>query len=518
MSWQPEVDEIRRRIELAKKMGGPDNIKRQHDGGKLTVRERIDRLLDAGSFHEYGALAGTPKYEGDTLAEFTPSNFVVGTGRISGRRVVVGGDDFSVRGGAADGAVGNKQSYGELLAHELRIPIVRLVDGTGGGGSVRSIDKMKRTYVPANPSFDVLVKLISEVPVVAGCMGSVAGIGAARVAASHFAVMVRGSSQLFVAGPPVVKWGVGEDLSKEELGGSDIHAHQSGAVDNEAESEDDAFNQIRRFLSYLPQSVWQVPPRVTPADDPNRRAEELISIVPRNRRHGYDARRIVELVMDRDSFFEMTPFFGPSLITGFARLDGFPVGVMSNDPFSIGGSLDGPASDKMVKFVDLCDTFHLPVVNFVDQPGFLIGREAEMSGTIRRGVRALFALFQTTTPWVAIMVRRAFGVAGAGHGVTTGLNLRYAWPSGDWGSLPIEGGIEAAYKRDLAASKDPEKLRADLEAQFNAVRSPLRTAEAFGIEEIIDPRDTRPLLVDWVHQAYEIIPTQLGPRTRGMRP
>jgi acetyl-CoA carboxylase carboxyltransferase component len=518
MSWEKEVEEVRRRVELAKGMGGAENIKRQHDGGKLTVRERIERLLDAGTFHEYGALAGSPKYEGETLAAIMPANFVGGTGRINGRRVVVGGDDFTVRGGAADANIGNKRSYAELIAHELHIPIIRLVDGTGGGGSVKSFETVKRTYVPANPDFDVLVKLMGEVPVVAGCMGSVAGIGAARVAASHFSVMIRGTSQLFVAGPPVVKWGVGEDLTKEELGGAEIHAHMSGAVDNEAESEDDAFAQIRRFLSYLPNSVWNVPPRATPDDDPARREQELISIIPRNRRHGYDVRRIVELVMDRDSFFEMTPFFGPSLVTGFARLDGFPVGVMANDPFSIGGSLDGPASDKMVKFVDLCDTFHLPVVNFVDQPGFLIGREAEMEGTIRRGVRALYAMFQTTTPLVAIMVRKAFGVAGAGHGITTGLNLRYAWPSADWGSLPIEGGIEAAYKRDLAASADPEKLRKELEDKFNAIRSPLRTAEAFGIEEIIDPRDTRPILVDWVHQAYEIVPTQLGIRTRTMRP
>ena len=324
MSWEKEVEEIRRRVELAKGMGGAENIKRQHDGGKLTVRERIERLLDAGTFHEYGALAGAPKYEGETLASIMPANFVGGTGRINGRRVVVGGDDFTVRGGAADANIGNKRSYAELIAHELHIPIIRLVDGTGGGGSVKTFETVKRTYVPANPDFDVLVKLMGEVPVVAGCMGSVAGIGAARVAASHFSVMVRGTSQLFVAGPPVVKWGVGEDLTKEELGGAEIHAHMSGAVDNEAESEDDALAQIRRFLSYLPQSVWNVPPRATPDDDPGRREEELISIVPRNRRHGYDARRLVELAMDRDSFFEMAPFFGPSLVTGFARLDGFP--------------------------------------------------------------------------------------------------------------------------------------------------------------------------------------------------
>jgi len=270
---------------------------------------------------------------------------------------------------------------------------------------------------------------MAEVPVVAGCMGSVAGLGAARVAASHFSVMVRESSQLFVAGPPLVKFGVGEDLTKEELGGSHIDAYVSGAVDNEAESEDDAFAQIRRFLSYMPQSVWQVPPRIEPADDPNRREEELLDLIPRNRREGYDARRMVELVLDRGSFFEISPYFGGALITGLARLDGYPVGVMANDPYVIGGSLDATASDKMIRFVDMCDTFHLPVVNFVDQPGFLIGCEVEMAGTIRHGVRALYAVFQAEIPWVAVIVRRVFGVAGAGHGRTTGLNFRYAWLS-----------------------------------------------------------------------------------------
>ena len=518
MSWQPEIDELRKREELGRRMGGAEKVKRHRDLGKLTVRERVAKLLDPGTFHEYGALAGAVKYENDKMVEFRPANFVMGTGKINGRMVVVGGDDFTVRGGAADASIGNKHGYAERMAQDLHIPIIRLVDGTGGGGSVRSFETLKRTYVPEMATFEVIVKVLGEVPVIAGCMGSVAGIGAARVAASHFSVMVRGTSQLFVAGPPVVKWGTGEDLTKEELGGSEIHAHGSGAVDNEVENEEEAFAQIKRYLSYFPQNIWQVPPHQKSDDRPDRREEELLSIIPRNRRQGYDARRMVELVVDRDSFFEMAPFFGPSLITGFARIDGFPVGVMANDPYFIAGSLDADASDKMVKFVDLCDTFHLPVANFVDQPGFLIGREAEMRGTIRHGARALYAVFQATTPWVAIMVRKAFGVAGAGHGNTSMVNLRYAWPSADWGSLPIEGGIEAAYKRDLAASPNPEKLRAELEAKFNLARSPIRTAEAFDIKEIIDPRDTRPLLCEWVHQAYEIIPTQLGPRLRAMRP
>lgn len=518
MSWAKEVEEIRFRAELAKQMGGTERVARHHADGKLAVRERIEKLLDTGSFHETGALAGKAEYEGEKLVSFTPSNFVMGRGKIGGRPVVVGGDDFTVRGGAHDGAVGNKMGYSERMAHELRLPIVRLVDGTGGGGSVRTLDTTGRTYVPANPAWDLHVELLSEVPVIGAAMGSVAGLGAARVAASHFSLMVKGTSQLFVAGPPVVERGMGQKLTKEALGGSFIHAHGNGAVDNEVASEEEAFTQIRAFLSYLPSNVWEVPPRVEPRDSVRRREEELLLIIPRNRRMPYDVRRVVKLVIDEDSFFEIGRYQGPPLMTGFGRLDGFPVGIMASDPMQRGGGLDNAGSEKMVRFVDLCDTFHLPVVNFVDQPGFLIGLEAEKEGTIRRGVRALCAVQQATVPWVSIILRRVFGVAGAGHGKPQGLNLRYAWPSGDWGSLPIEGGVQAAYRREIEASPNPEQRRAELEAHFQDLRSPFRTAEAFGIEEIIDPRDTRRLLCEWVELAYNIIPTELGPKARGLRP
>jgi acetyl-CoA carboxylase carboxyltransferase component len=296
LTWEPEVEEIKRRIELAKEMGGAANVERQHASGKLTVRERIDRLLDPGSFHEFGALAGQATYDNGKLVTFVPSNFVMGTGRLDDRRVVVAGDDFTVRGGAADARVGDKAGFAERLARELKLPIIRLVDGTGGGGSVKTLETMQRTYVPANPSWDVVVALMSEVPVIGACMGSVAGLGAVRVVHSHFSLMVKGTSQLFVAGPPVVERGVGEKVTKEQLGGSHIHARGSGAVDNEVDSEDEAFSAIRQFLSYLPSNVWQVPLRSNQREDPNRREEELISIVPRNRRLGFDVRRLLNLV------------------------------------------------------------------------------------------------------------------------------------------------------------------------------------------------------------------------------
>lgn len=521
MSWQEEVDEIKRRIELAKEMGGEANIARQHREGRLTVRERMERLLDPGSFHEIGALAGRATYEDGRLVSITPSNVVIGSGRIDSRPVVVSGDDFTVRGGAADAAIGHKASYAERLARELRLPIIRLVDGTGGGGSVKTLETTQRTYVPANPAWDTVVALLSEVPVIGACLGPVAGLGAVRVVTSHFSVMVRGTSQLFVAGPPVVERGVGEKVSKEELGGSHIHARGSGAVDNETGSEDEAFAEIRRFLSYLPSNVWHLAPRSPNHDDPQRREEELLSIIPRDRRRTYDMRRLISLVLDHESFFEIGRFYGRPLIVGLARLHGYPVGVLASDPRHGGGGLDAAASEKMTRFIDLCDTFHLPVVNFVDQPGFLIGTRAERAGTVRYGARAMAAVYQATVPWVSIIIRRVYGVAGAAHGNAQGLNLRYAWPSGDWGSLPIEGGVQAAYRREIEAAPDPDARRREIEERLNELRSPFRTAEAFGIEEIIDPRQTRPLLCDWVEMAYELLSTQigqLGPKRRGMRP
>ncbi len=519
MSWQPEIDEIRRREAIAREMGGAANIERQHKAGRLTVRERIEKLLDPGSFHEIGALTGRATYdESGQLSAFTPSNFVVGTGRIDARRVVVGGDDFTVRGGAADASVGNKMGHGEKLARGLRIPMVRLVDGTGGGGSVKTIEQIGRTYVPANPAWDHITAMLGEVPVVGACLGPVAGLGAVRVVTSHFSLMVRGSSQLFVAGPPVVERGVGQKVSKEELGGYEIHARGSGAVDNEVATEEEAFESIRRFLAYLPSSVWQAPLRRTPDDDPNRREEALISAIPRDRRRAYDVRGILAAVFDRDSFFEIGYYYGRPLVSGLARLNGYPVGVMANDPRHGGGAPNAAACDKLIRLVDICDTFHIPVVNFVDNPGFLIGSAAERAGTIRAGSRALIAVYQATVPWISILIRRCYGVAGAGHGNAQSLNLRYAWPSGDWGSLPIEGGVQAAYKRDIESSPDPDARRREIEENLNRFRSPLRTAEAFGVEDIIDPRDTRPLLCEWVEGAYGMLPSELGLKARALRP
>lgn len=518
MVWERELSELRERQALAAELGGPERVARHRSAGKLTVRDRIDSLVDPGTFRELGSISGFAEYDSsDEIESFTPANFVFGRAALDLRPIVIAGDDFTVRGGAADASIHRKLVYSEQLARESMVPLVRLVDGSGGGGSVKTYLDMGRTYVPMLPGWADQVDILSEVPVVAAALGSVAGLGAARVAGSHFSVMVERTSQVFIAGPPVVAYATHEDLDKEELGGSDIQT-RNGVVDNVAGSEEEAFWQIRRFLSYMPRSVWELPPRFAVDDDPGRESDELLSIIPRDRRRGYDARRLIELVLDTDSFFEIGRHWGTTVISGLASLNGYTVGVLASDPNHMGGVLTADGSDKLRRFADLCDTFNIPIVSLVDQPGFAVGSDAERAGTLRAGVRAIAALYQLQVPYFSVIIRRVFGVAGAALVDRGEPDLRVAWPSGDWGSLPLEGGIEAAYRRELEASEDPDARRAELLGQFEAVRSPFRTAEAFDVEEIIDPRHTRAHLCDWVELAQARLATVIGPKQHGFRP
>lgn len=521
MSWQPEVDEIERRKKLAYQMGGEERVKDQHHRGKLTVRERIDALIDPGSFHERGVLAGSAEYDGARLVDFRPKRTVFGMARLDGRNVVVTGDDFTARPGSGatgesrGGAGGSRYSGADFMALHFKVPLVRLIDGFGG--DVRAVAGMGRTYIPAM-SWETVHALINEVPLVSVALGSIAGAPAALVAASHFSVMVKGLSQVFAAGPPVVKRALGIDIDKEDLGGHRIHARKSGVVDNEAESELDAFRQVRRFLSYLPSNVYELPPICEGGDPPGRRDEDLISFIPRDRNRPYNVRKMVDLIVDQGSAFEVGRYYGGAQVTMLARLNGRPVGILANDPLVHGGAMDAAAAQKLEKFVDLCDLFHLPVINLADQPGFMIGEAAEAAGTLKQGVRALTAIEEATIPWATVIVRRLYGVAGQAHQAHSRFVFRVAWPSGEWGSLPVEGGVAAAYRREIESAPDPEAHRRMLEERLVSMRSPFRTAEAMDIEELIDPRDTRPLLCEWVELAYKQLPLQLGKRSRGMRP
>jgi acetyl-CoA carboxylase carboxyltransferase component len=519
MSWESELEELRRREALARAMGGADKVKRQHDAGRLTVRERIDGLVDPGSFHEIGALTGQASYDAaGNLTGVVPANCIFGRARIDGRPVVVCGDDFTVRGGSADATIKEKTVMAEQMAHEFRLPIVRIIEGSGGGGSVKTIETTGRANLPGRvggtQGYWYATVNLAQVPVVALGLGSVAGLGAARLAASHYSVMTRHTSALFVAGPPVVER-IGQKLGKQELGGWEVQT-RSGAVDHAVETEAEAFVCARRFLSYLPPSVHALPPVAACDDDPDRRDESLLVAIPQNRRRVYRMRPIVETLVDRGSFFETGRMFGRPVITGLARIDGCPVAVLAGDPHHYAGAWTADACAKVVRFVDLAQTFHLPVVHLVDCPGFLVGLQAEQQATIRAGVRAMAAISQTTVPWCSVIVRNVFGVAGAIHQPAGRLSLRYAWPSARWGSLPLEGGIEAAYRAEIDAAPDAGAKLAEIEARLNRLRSPYRSAETFWVEEIIDPRDTRKLLCEFVRLAQPLLVP--GPSTFGMRP
>lgn len=515
MSWDKDIEELRRREALAEQMGGEERVARQKAQGKLTARERVDALLDRGSFHETGKIAGKAAYGADNqLASFRATPFVIGRGEIDGRPVCVQSDDFSVRGGAADAGIWQKLVFAEQMANEYRMPLVRMVDGTGGGGSVKMLQNDPRTYIPQTPGWEWVVANMATVPVVALALGPCAGLGAGRVAASHYSVMVQGLSQVFVAGPPVAK-AIGENVDKEGLGGADING-KNGVVDDIVASEAEAFAAARKFLSYLPSSVYELPARVETGDPTDRRDETLINAVPRDRRVPYRMRRIVEACVDSGTFFETGRQWGRGLITGFARIDGYSVAVLAGDPHFMGGAWTADVCRKLIKHVDLAQTFHLPVVHFVDCPGFAVGVKHERAATVKLGVQAMAAVYQARVPWCSIVVRQAFGLAGSAMMNPTRTKLRYCWPSGDWGSLPLEGGIEAAFKAELEAHPDPETRLAEIRAWAEALRSPFRTAESFYAEEIIDPRDTRKLLCEWANLAQRM--NEAGPSSFGMRP
>lgn len=502
---------------MALEMGGAERVARQHDLGRLTVRERIDGLVDPGSFLEVGQLAGTATYDEGGLAAFVPTPYVAGLAAIDGREVVVAGEDFTVRGGSGSGPdARNKRDVAFAMAKEYRIPLVQLFDGAGA--SIRTMESLGRSYLPNSKDWSDPLELLGQVPMLGGIMGAVAGGVAAYALLTHWTCMVQGA-ELFAAGPPIVKRALGADVTKQELGGTDVHVHVSGVADNEAVDEADCFAQLAAFLSYLPQNVWELPPYAEPDDRADRREDELLTIVPHDSRRGYDMRRLIALVMDEGSVFELKPYFGSCIITALARLNGHVVGVVANDPLYQAGAVDAAGADKTTHFMELCDTFHIPIVHLVDVPGFMIGPEAEAAGTLRAGMRTLWLAHQITVPSVAVHVRRCFGMAGVATSTPARVGLRLGWPSGEWGSLPIEGGVETAYRRLIADAPDPERARAELEQRLNLMRSVFPIAEAFGVEDLIDPRDTRPLLVRYLEAAIPRMAHELGPKPRyGVRP
>ena len=509
MSWKKEISQIKLREKLAKQQGGADAVNIQHSKGRLTLRERIDLLLDNDSFEEIGKVAGGAEYDDDgELSSLTPANFILGFGKIDNREIIIGGEDFTVKGGSPNAAGLRKSVYTEDLAVKHKFPLVRLHEG--GGGSVAGPSKEKKGYggdpVFSRSRFKSVADTLKEVPVVSAALGPVAGLPASRFVASHFRIMTKDTAQILVAGPAVVSRAFGKDFTKEELGGSDVHK-KNGVTDNIAKNEEDAFYQIKKFLSFFPSNIYELSKKQESKDDINRKERKLEEIIPKDRKKTYEMRELIEMFVDYKDFFEISNFFGRGIITGFARLNGYSVGIFANDSNFYAGSMTADNAKKTTRFIKLCDQFNIPILTVVDEPGFLIGKKAEEEATILYGTEAVLAAADSSVPWCSLLVRKSFGVAAAAHFGEDPYVL--AWPSSEAGALPLEGGVAVAFGKEIAKAKNPEKKRKEIEEKLAKSQSPFPRAEAFSVHEIIDPKDTRKYLCSWISRVQKSLQVKL---------
>lgn len=500
--WEALLKDLESRREVALAGSGPEKIAREHRYGRTTARERITKLADAGTFLEFGTFVLTPTEDGSPLA----STFICGVCEIDGRAVAVGAEDYSVEGGGTGVHLARyKGGWGgfiEEFALGYKVPFVMLINGVGG--SILLQDEIGYPELQSsNPTFPMF-DLLDHVPVIAAVLGPTAGSSAARANISHFSVMTKDNGCLFAGGPPMVKQALGLEVDKFTLGGADVHTRSSGLIDNQVENEDEAIATVKRVLSYLPNNVSNYPDIRDEWEALDQ--EDLLGIVSPSMRRAYDSHAMIKCIVDADSFFEIAPDYGRSLRTGFARIEGRTVGVLASDCRFMAGSLDVPSSLKQQKFVELCDKFHIPIAYFVDVPGFLVGPKAEESGVLRFGALALKAIQQAKVPVYTIQVRRSFGLGGVATGCRNPLSVRLCWPSAAWGDMPVEGGVEAAFKRELDAAKPEDRagLKQALTKRFEEQTSIWRTVEKFGVEEVIDPRHTRHYLARLVRLAYQV--------------
>lgn len=421
------------------------------------------------------------------------------------------------------GSLTTAQIYMEKLAIALKLPIIKLVDGSSGGGSVTTIRTTGFSYVPPLPSFSQVVQQLNlGIPNLGAVVGPAIGLGAARVVSCHFSVMAADIGSLFNAGPSVVANATFEEgLSFTSLGGPAVHC-TNGTIDNLAPDEAACFAQLRTVLSFLPDIGTQIPPTIPCADPPDRACENLRTIIPRAKNRMYNPRTIITSVVDSASFFEIGGLWGTTAIVGLARLDGKPIGVVSMNCEVNAGALDALGSQKLTRMLKFLDVFNIPLLQFVDIPGYAIGTVAERSATMRHGVALAGAYYASTMPIFSVVVRRVYGVAGGVMLDCREPRMRVAWPSGVWGSLPLEGGIEVGHAFELReiernqGKEAREQRYRELEDEYQRLMNPVRTANAFGIEEIIDPADTRRVCVEWVRHVYEsLLPVRVMERVAG---
>jgi acetyl-CoA carboxylase carboxyltransferase component len=474
--WGPTLDDLAERRAAARAMGGEERLERHRKAGKLDVRARIDALLDPGSFSELGTLVGSVPADA----------FVAGAGRIDGRPVMVGAEDFTVLGGTIAGGSNAKRYRIAELALQRRVPLIMLLEGAGHRPDDRSQGR--------HPTdLGIQARCSGRVPLVTGVLGPSAGHGALIAPMSDFSVMTE-QAAIFTAGPPVVKESTGEDVGKEELGGPDV-ALASGLVHNIATDDADALAQIRRYLSYFPSSAWSYPARVPGDDQAPRVVDELLSIVPRENRTVYDMRAVIDTIVDGGQRFEVQPRFGRAIVCALARLGGEPVAIVANQPKVQAGSIDAPAADKAAHFIMVADSFHVPLVFLADNPGMLPGTRSERAGVLRSGARMFAAQTQATVPKLHVTLRKAYGFGSMVMAMVAfeSQAATFAFPGATLGAM----GAGASSRAMGADAQATQALRdAELDASY-------RSARGLGFDELIEPRETRDALLGALQHAVQ---------------
>jgi acetyl-CoA carboxylase carboxyltransferase component len=494
MDMRERAEDLARRRAQAALMGGDEAVARQHAAGKLTARERIDRLFDAGTFTELGIHATHAGIAPDLAGRVTPADGVItGFGRIDGRLAAVIAYDFTVMAGSMGRTAETKCNRAREIAYTKRMPMIWLIDSAGA----RIQEAIgSRWFAGAGQLFREESVYSGVVPQVAAMMGPGAAGTAYIPALADFVPMVKGTSNMALGGPPLVKAVVGEDITAEELGGSRVHCEVSGVADLEVESDEACLAVIKDYLSYFPSHNQEPPPAIACDDPAERRDEELLAILPDSPRRAYDVRKVIRAVVDHGRMLELKPGWARNVVTALARLDGHPVGVVASQPMVLGGALDLDAADKAARFVMLCDAFGLPLVFLQDVPGFMVGSKVERAGIIRHGAKMLYAVSEATVPKLTVVMRKAYG---AGYFVMCGRayepDLIVAWPTAEISVMGPEGGTSIVYRKEIAAAASPEAERARRVEDFRALISPYIAAGAALIDDVIDPRDTRPTLI-----------------------
>jgi acetyl-CoA carboxylase carboxyltransferase component len=502
--FAPLVEDLRGRRARNLRMGGEERVARQHERGKLTVRERLDLLFDPGSFREFGLLAHQQPMRGNQVAapEQTPADGVVtGHGLVDGRQVWVIAYDFTVMAGSM-GAVGEQYKCARVreMALRYRKPIVWLLDSAGA----RIQEAAGSTFAGSGHLFADQVTMSGVIPQVAAMMGPCAAGTAYIPGLSDFVPMVKGTSSMSLGGARLVKAATGEDVTDHDMGGSQVHCYESGVGDNEVADDAECIATVRRFLSYLPSCNTERAPLVASDDPPDRLVEGLEKIVPANPRAAYDVRRVVRAIVDRDSWFEVKPTWAKNIVIGLARVGGHAVGVVANQPMQKGGILDSDAADKAARFIRMCDAFNVPLVYLVDVPGFLVGSAVEKQGIIRHGAKMLYATSEATVPKVTVVMRKAYG---AGYFVMCGRGYQpdalVAWPFAEISVMGPEGAVNIIFNKQIEAAEDPAAMRAQLLQQIRDTISPYIAAGWAMIDDVIEPAETRQVIVRALEQARD---------------